>query len=275
MTNGELDREVSMECVVGIDVGSRTTKCVVMDHHRNILGRAVCETGTNLEKAAKEALDSALQDGAVSLKEIAYVASTGYGRYQVPERDIQITDITCHGMGAKFLYPGTRCVLDVGAQNSRAIKVQDNGRVQSFKMNEKCASGAGRFLERVAKSMEIDMKEIGTLSLRAEEPQLISNICAVLAESEVINHITAGKRVEDILMGAFISIGGRIAGLLKQLGIEEEVTLTGGVGRNRGMVKALSEAIGCELNVCDDSEYAGAIGACCLGFERLKKRKAL
>jgi predicted CoA-substrate-specific enzyme activase len=255
--------------VAGVDVGTRMTKAVVIDGAGRMIGKASLPTGHDLPGAARRALDRALAESPDGRPE--YVASTGFGRYQVPFRDVQITEITCHGRGAVALFPGTRSVLDVGAMNARAIRIEPNGRVSSFRMNDKCASGAGRFLERVAKGLELELGDIGALSLRAQAPQPISSICAVLAESEVINLVTVGHAVEDILAGTHESIAGRIAALLRQVGVEPEVTLTGGVTRNMGMVRALEQRLGMPLRVHEDSEYAGALGAALLALGRLRR----
>lgn len=258
--------------IAGIDVGTRMTKCTIYDTTaERITARASLFTTHNLAQSAEQALAEACRTIRVARDEIEYVAATGFGRYQVPFRDIQITDISCHGMGAKGLFPDTAAVLDVGAQNAKAMRIDENGRVVKFKMNDKCASGAGRFLERVAKGLEIQLQEIGELSLRSKDPQPISSICAVLAESEVINLVTSGYPVEDILQGAHLSISDRIVALARQVGTSGEITLTGGITRNAGMVKALEQKLGHALNVSIDSEYAGAIGACLLGRRRLKK----
>jgi (R)-2-hydroxyacyl-CoA dehydratese activating ATPase len=255
--------------VAGVDVGTRMTKAVVVDGEGRIAGKASLATGHDLPGAARRALDRALAECPDGRPD--YVASTGFGRYQVPFRDVQITEITCHGRGAVALYPGTRSILDVGAMNARAIRVEGSGRVAAFRMNDKCASGAGRFLERVAKGLELELGDIGALSLRAASPQPISSICAVLAESEVINLVTIGHSVEDILAGTHESIAARIAALLRQVGVEPEVTLTGGVTKNVGMVRALEQRLGVELRVHPDAEYAGALGAALLALGRQKR----
>lgn len=258
--------------IAGIDIGTRMTKCVIFDlAEDSVAARATLFTGHNLALAAEMALAEACQQSKLDTAEVFYIASTGYGRYQVPTRHIQITDISCHAMGARYLFPNTTNVLDVGAQNTKAMRVNSDGRVAKFKMNDKCASGAGRFLERVAKGLELELDEIATLSLRSKDPQPISSICAVLAESEVINLVTAGYPVEDILMGAQLSISDRIVAMLRQVGVDGDITLTGGITRNAGMIKALEQKIGKPLQVSDDSEYAGAIGACLLVQRRLRK----
>jgi predicted CoA-substrate-specific enzyme activase len=258
--------------IAGIDIGTRMTKCAIFDtRSEKIISRATILTKHNLALASENVLKEACKNISIAPMNVFYVASTGYGRYQAPMRRIQITDITCHAMGAKFLFPTTKNILDVGAQNAKAIRIDENGRVMKFKMNDKCASGAGSFLERVAKGLELQLEEIGSLSLHSKDPQPISSICAVLAESEVINLVTSGYPVEDILMGTHLSISDRIVAQLRQVGIDGEITLTGGITRNAGMVKALETKLGKKLNVNENSEYAGAIGACVLVNKRLKK----
>ncbi len=266
------DLNLTGRFIAGIDVGTRMTKCALFDLATNtVSGRTTLLTGHNLGLASEKALQDACTRAELKISDVFYVASTGYGRYQVPMRQIQITEISCHAMGAKFLFPNTGSILDIGAQNAKAMRIDEHGRVMKFKMNDKCASGAGRFLERVAKGLELELEEIGALSLRSKDPQAISSICAVLAESEVINLVTTGYPVEDILMGAQLSISDRIVAMLRQVGTDGEITLTGGITRNVGMVKALQQKVGKALNVSPDSEYAGVIGACLLVRRRLKK----
>jgi predicted CoA-substrate-specific enzyme activase len=248
------------------------TKAVAIDDQGEIRSKACLPTGHDLAGAARRAVDRALGD--LGETRASYVASTGFGRYQVPFRDAQITEITCHGRGAVALSPGIRSVLDIGAMNARAMRIDAAGRVRAFRMNDKCASGAGRFLERVAKGLEMDLGDIGPLSLRASAPQPISSICAVLAESEVINLVTQGQNVEDILAGTHESIAGRIAALLRQVGVEPEVALTGGVTKNIGMVRALEQRLSMPVVVHPDAEYAGALGAALLALRRLRRLDA-
>ncbi len=261
-----------MTITAGIDIGAGTTKAVLMDEEVRVLGQTSLRTGPMLEKAATQAFDGVLEKASLGRKDVAYVSTTGYGRYAYPPRDVQITEITCHARGARLMFPATRCVLDIGAQSTRAMRVDENGRVIKFRMNDRCAAGAGRFLERIAKALEMDLQELAEASLRSTDPQPISSICAVLAESEVINHITQGKKAEDIVMGAHLSIAERVLALLRQVGVEDEVTLTGGLSQNRGMVKALEEKLGRHVNLSEDSQYAGAMGAAYLGHWRLTRR---
>lgn len=255
----------------GVDIGVGSTKALLFEGGK-VVGKIAQRTGPRLDVAGDEAFVAVLDENQVGRGDIAYVASTGYGRYQMPHRDMQITEITCHARGAHLLFPKTRSLLDIGAQSTRAIRIDENGRVLRFRMNDRCAAGAGRFLERISRALEVSLEDLGPLSLRSSDPQSISSICAVLAESEVINLVTAGKAVEDILMGAHLSIADRALALLRQVGLEEEVTLTGGITKNPGMIRALEQRLGKKVNVSPESPYAGALGAAALGLIRLEKR---
>ena len=256
--------------IAGIDIGSGTTKCVLVDEDGRVRGRGDVRTKADFEKVAQEVLDEARQDAGAD-EEVAYLATTGLGRYAVAARDIQITDLTCGARGAAALFPATRYVLDIGAQCSRAIKLRDGGKVKEFHMNEKCAAGSGGFLERAAKYLEVTVPEIGPLSLGAAQPQAISSVCAVLAESEIINHVSEGVSVENILRGIHNSLADRALSLLKRVGLDGEVTFIGGVARQEGMIQALRDKLGVPVNVPPQPQYTAALGAALLGLQRFRK----
>ena len=260
--------------IAGIDIGSGTTKCVLIDENCAVRGRGEVKTKADFELVARSALEDACQSVNGPADEIAYVATTGLGRYAVPSRDIQITDLTCGARGAVTLFPGTRYVLDIGAQCSRAIKVREGGRVKEFHMNEKCAAGSGGFLERAAKYLEVEVADIGTLSLSAEKAQPISSVCAVLAESELINHVSEGATVDNILRGIHNSLADRALALLKRVGLDGEVTFIGGVARQAGMVTVLRDKLGVPVNVPDAPQFTAALGAALLGLQRFRKLTA-
>lgn len=242
-----------------------------MDDKRRILGRARIRTRPDFEALADEVLAAALKEAGAERGDVKYLATTGFGRYNVPARDLQVTDITAASRGAAYLFPGTRTVLDIGAQNTRAIRVEPGGRVKEFRSNDKCAAGAGGFVERSAKYLEITLDQVGPLSMKADNPVTISSVCAVLAESEIINHVTAGHSVENILRGVHLSLAGRALALLKRVKLEPEVTFVGGASRQEGMVLALEQTLNMPVNVCEDSELACAIGAALLSLIRLEK----
>jgi (R)-2-hydroxyacyl-CoA dehydratese activating ATPase len=260
--------------VAGIDIGSGTTKCVLIDESGEVRGRARIKTKADFEKVSSEVLAAARADAGVAPDAVGYVATTGLGRYAIPFRDIQITDLTCGARGAAALFPTTRFVLDIGAQCSRAIKLRDGGKVKEFHMNEKCAAGSGGFLERAAKYLEVDLGEIGPRSLSADKPQPISSVCAVLAESEIINHVSEGVTVENILRGIHNSLADRALLLLKRVGFDGDATLIGGVALQEGMVVALREKLGMAVNVPEYPEHTTALGAAILGLQRFRKLTA-
>lgn len=260
-----------MDFVAGIDIGAKSTKVVILDEKKQIRGKISVKTRPDFTAVAKEALDQALQKAGLKEKELSYIATTGFGRYNVPFRDVQITEITCVARGAAFLFPKTHCVLDIGAQSTRAVRVHDGGKVREFRTNDKCAAGAGGFIERAAKYLEVKVEEVGDLSMKADKPETISSVCAVLAESEIINHVSAGGTVENIMRGVHISLASRALALIKRAGLEDEVTFVGGVARQKGMVKALEETLKRTVNVDAEPEMAGALGAALLALRRLEK----
>ncbi|HEU4369387.1 MAG TPA: acyl-CoA dehydratase activase [Methylomirabilota bacterium] len=257
--------------VAGIDVGSGTTKAVLVDDTGTVRGRGLVRTRADFEKVTGEALAAAREDAGAAAGDVAYVATTGLGRYAVPFRDIQITDLTCGARGAAAVFPATRYVLDIGAQCSRAIKLRDSGKVKEFHMNEKCAAGSGGFLERAAKYLEVGLADLGPLSLGAAAPQPISSVCAVLAESEIINHVSEGVGVDNILRGIHNSLADRALSLLKRVGLDGEVTLIGGVALQAGMVAALRDKLGVSVSVPDAPQLTTALGAALLGLQRFRK----
>jgi predicted CoA-substrate-specific enzyme activase len=259
--------------IAGIDIGSGTTKCVVVDETGEVRGRASVRTKADFEKVAAEVREAARAEAGG--EEVGYIATTGLGRYAISARDIQITDLTCGARGAATLFPSTRYVLDIGAQCSRAIKLRDGGKVKEFHMNEKCAAGSGGFLERAAKYLEVTVPEIGPLSLAAGAPQPISSVCAVLAESEIINHVSEGVGVENILRGIHNSLADRALALLKRVGLDGEVTFIGGVALQAGMVQALRDKLGVPIHVPPAPHETAALGAALLGLQRFRKLAAV
>ncbi|HWP84956.1 MAG TPA: acyl-CoA dehydratase activase, partial [Terriglobia bacterium] len=220
---------------------------------------------------AREALAQALAKAGAKPEDVKYIATTGLGRYNVAFRDIQITDITCAAKGAAHLFPNTQAVLDIGGQSTRAIRLKENGRVKEFKSNDKCAAGSGGFLERAAHYLEVPLEQLGPLSLRAQNPQTISSVCAVLAETEIINHVSAGQGIENIIRGIHNSLASRSRGLLSRVGMEGEVTFVGGVARQSGMVEALRQNLGKPVNIWEEPDMVVALGAALLAMRRYQK----
>ncbi len=244
----------------GIDIGSITTKAAVMAEGK-ILGTRVIFTGYNAEQAGTKVYEELLKELGIEKSDIRKVVSTGYGRNSVKFMDKAMTEIICHGAGAHYLNPRIRSVIDIGGQDSKAIVLDEKGKVKNFAMNDKCAAGTGRFLEVMARALEVDLDGFGALSLRAGDPSRISSLCTVFAESEVISLISKGEKRENIIAGIHESIAARIAAMANRLRIAPLVVMTGGVAKNIGVVKALERKIGMAVEVSEYAQVNGAIGA--------------
>lgn len=251
-----------------MDVGSTQTKAIVLSEDRRIVGRALINTGANVSMAAERAFREAVDSAKLAPSSVAYVVGTGYGRYKVNFGNAQITEISCHARGANLLFPNTRTVIDMGGQDAKGIRVGEQGDVKDFVMNDKCAAGTGRFLSNAAETVGLSLDKIGPVSLEAKKPVRLSTVCAVFVESDIMSYLAEGKTVPDILGGVHSAIAARTVALVRRVGIEPEITFTGGVSRNLGMVRALEEKLGHPVNVCDDSHYIGAIGAAVFALER-------
>jgi len=257
----------------GIDVGSTYTKVIVLGDPDRILGRSMVRTGFKLEQATERALEQALDQAGLTRGDVAYVVATGYGRSQVAFRDVQVTDLTAAARGSRLLFPGTYTVLDIGGQTMKAMRLDDEARVKSFRLNDKCAAGTGAFLEKTARYMGYTTEEIGPLVATSKEPVAISGVCAVFAESEVINHLSHGSPPADIMHGAIVSLLDRSVQLMKRVQMLPEVTLAGGLLRFESMARIIQEKLGMEVNLPagDMVQFVGALGAAALGHRRLQK----
>lgn len=263
-----------MAYAAGVDVGSTQTKAVLIDEQRVIVARALVETGANVIRAAQHAFDEALSTSDIREEEVEYVVGTGYGRYKVTFGNTQVTEISCHGRGAVHMFPRTRTVVDMGGQDTKAIRVTASGEISDFCMNDKCAAGTGRFLGAAANALGIPLAQLGPAALSGERPVKITTTCTVFAESEVLSWLGKGKKIEDILLGVHQSIAARSAGLLRRVGIEEEVTFTGGVARNLAMIASLEERLGVKVNVSEDSHFMGALGAALFALDSVLASRA-
>ena len=257
-----------MAYVAGVDIGSTQAKAIVLNEHGEVVGRALLDVKASMATIAEEAFKAALQQARVFEREVVYVIGTGYGRYKVTFGNEQVTEISCHARGASALFPGTRTVLDIGGQDTKAIRIGADGRVLDFAMNDKCAAGTGRFLGAASFVLELPLSELASLALKSTNPVRITTTCTVFAESEIINHLAKGRLPEDVLMGMHEAIAKRCSSLVRRVGLEEEVAFTGGVSRNRAMVQILEEILETRLNVSADSHFAGALGAALFAYDR-------
>lgn len=258
-----------MDYAAGIDVGSTQAKGVLLDTARGIVARALIDTGANIKRAGTRILDELLSQSNVPRDEIKFVVGTGYGRYKIEAGDTQVTEISCHARGGHMLFPGTRTVIDMGGQDTKAIKVGPDGDVVDFCMNDKCAAGTGRFLVGAADVLGLTLDEIGEISLKGTKPVRLTSVCTVFVESDILSHLAQKKKIEDILAGVHDAIATRTIGLVRRVGMEPEITFTGGVARNIGMVRALETKLKATLNISPDSQYTGAFGAALFALDHV------
>ncbi len=247
----------------GIDIGSITAKAAILEDN-NILGTRVIFTGYNSSQAGRKVIEELARDIQVGVNDLDATVATGYGRNSVDFADKAITEITCHGAGAHFLDPDVRFIIDIGGQDSKVIKIDDAGRVLDFAMNDKCAAGTGRFLEVMARALEVDLEGFGEKGNNATAPSKISSICTVFAESEVISLISKGETRENIIAGIHESVASRVAALARRVGVVEPVMMTGGVAKNIGVVRALERKLEVAIRVSPHAQVNGAIGAAVL-----------
>ncbi|MBZ5538672.1 MAG: acyl-CoA dehydratase activase [Acidobacteriia bacterium] len=261
----------------GIDVGSTYTKVIVLNEENRIAGRAMANTGFKLAEASRQVYRDALENAGLLETDVRYVVSTGYGRHMVSFSDVQVTDLTAGARGTIFLFPGTRTILDVGGQTMKATRIDETAKVKSFRLNDKCAAGTGAFLEKTARYMGYNTREIGPLVATSKHTATISGVCAVFAESEVINHLSQGSAPADIMQGAISSLVDRSIQLMKRVHMEPEFTLIGGILRFETMARVAREQLGAAVNVPDGDlvQYVCALGAALLGRRRLQKLEEL
>jgi predicted CoA-substrate-specific enzyme activase len=256
---------VSNAVFLGVDIGSLSTDAVIVDRDGRILASAILPTGARAARAAERAREQVLaQAGAASAER---TIATGYGRSLVHFADKAVTEISCHARGIHQLLPDVRTLIDVGGQDSKAIRLGDNGRVMDFAMNDKCAAGTGRFLEVMARALEVPLEEMGARALRSTHAVEISSMCTVFAESEVVTRIAEGCEVNDVLAGIHRAIASRTASLVKRVRPKPPMGMSGGVAHNPGVVAALQEATGQTLAIPDEPQIVGALGAALLASE--------
>jgi predicted CoA-substrate-specific enzyme activase len=261
-----------MTITAGIDVGSTYTKCVLVRDDGEIVGRALAPTGFKLAEISRWTFTSCLEQSKLREEDVSYVIATGIGRHQVGFKDIHVTDLTAGARGARALFAGTRTVLDVGGQTMKASRLDESSKVISFRLNDKCAAGTGAFLEKTARYMGFEIEEIGPLLNTSKEPVPISGVCAVFAESEVINHLSMGTPPADIMQGAVESLVGRSAQLIRRVKAQPQYTLIGGILRFDTFADAVRRQLESDVNVPDQDmvQFVSALGAALLGQRRIE-----
>jgi predicted CoA-substrate-specific enzyme activase len=242
------------------------TKVVILDEDEHIHASVAHHTGAEHRRLANKVMEEALKLAGLSIDALDYIIATGYGRINVPFADRQLTELTCHARGVSSFFPNVRLAIDIGGQDAKGLKIKD-GKLLDFVMSDKCAAGTGRFLEVLAQTLGLQVEELGPLSLKSKHKISISSTCTIFAQQEVINNLSEGAAVEDIVAGLHDAIASRVSRMVQRLKIEPDVVFTGGVAKNIGVVKALEENLKCKVFVPDQPLLSGAIGAAIIGKE--------
>ena len=257
--------------VAGIDSGSTSTDVVILDKDGKIKSTMIIPTGGGAMMSAEKSLEMAVEKAGIRKEDIVRIVTTGYGRAYIDSGDDSITEITCHAKGAHYLNPNVRTVIDIGGQDIKAISIDENGAVKNFLMNDKCAAGTGRFLEMMARTLGLSLEEMSTRGLEWKENVVISSMCTVFAESEVINYIGEGQKREDIAAGVVDSVANKVAQLAMKKNLPDKVILTGGLSNSTYFTKILSQKLGQTVDPTEHGRYAGALGAALLAKEKKKR----
>lgn len=251
---------------LGIDIGSTTSKCAVLQDGEKIVSGCVVGGGIGT-KGPDTALEQALAESGLTLEDMSAVVATGYGRTRCPWTERQASELTCHALGAHLIFPQVRTIIDIGGQDAKVIALDEAGRMREFLMNDKCAAGTGRFLDVMAAILQIPVDQLGPTAAQAERSAAISSTCTVFAESEVISQLANGTPMPELVAGICDSVAGRVASLAKRLGVAPAVCMSGGVARNDGVRRALERSLGQELLVSGHAQLFGAVGAALYGLK--------
>ncbi len=256
---------------LGIDIGSTTSKCVILKDGVERVAQSIVIAGTGTD-GPHRALEQALSQAGLHFEDISHTTATGYGRSRFEKADSQVSELSCHAKGVHMVFPEVRTIIDIGGQDAKAIALNDNGRMMNFVMNDKCAAGTGRFLDVMATILQLDISELEKQAALAQNPVSISNTCTVFAESEVISQLSAGANLPDLVAGICQSVAGRVAALAKRVGVKEKVCMSGGVAQNGGVREAMARELGTEILYSPDAQLMGALGAARAAYEKVKEQ---
>lgn len=256
---------------LGVDVGSTTSKCVLLDEEGKEYAKILMVAGIGTDGPDKAVLELEKQSG-VKREEIACIVATGYGRKIFEGADKQMSELSCHAKGVNKFFPDARTIIDIGGQDAKVLSVNEEGKLINFLMNDKCAAGTGRFLDVMANILKLDIGDLETEAFKSQNHVKISSTCTVFAESEVISQLASGNKREDVIAGICDSVAARVASLAKRVGIKERVVMSGGVAKNGGVRRAMEEQLGVTIYYSPLAQYMGAFGAAFYAKELAEKR---
>lgn len=259
---------------LGIDVGSTASKCIVLKDGKEIVAKSLIDVGAGTS-GPQRAIEAVLNEAGMKKEDMAYTLATGYGRTSLMDgiADKQMSELSCHAKGATFLFPNVHTVIDIGGQDVKVLHI-DIGAMTNFQMNDKCAAGTGRFLDVMARVLEVKVEDLGRLGAMSRKKVGISSTCTVFAESEVISQLAMGTDKCDIIDGIHRSVAHRVTGLAHRIGVVPDVVMTGGVAQNEGVVKALQDELGCPIKTSPLTQYNGALGAALLAWQASSRRQS-
>lgn len=271
MTAQQTERKGNMNFIytMGIDIGSTSSKCVIMKDGKEIAAKSLVRFGAGTS-GPERAIRQVLEEAGFRREMLSHVLATGYGRNSIDISDSEMSELSCHAKGARYLFPDAHTVIDIGGQDAKALRIGLNGMMESFVMNDKCAAGTGRFLDVMARILELEVSDLEKWGEQSTKQIDISSTCTVFAESEVISQLANGRDRRDIIAGVHRSVASRVAGLVKRVGIEPRVVMTGGVAQNSGVRRALEKDLGVEIYTSPLAQYAGAIGAALFAHKKVK-----
>lgn len=255
---------------LGIDIGSTASKCLILKDGKEIVATSIVSVGTGTS-GPERALNEVLKKSNMEISQMNFIMATGYGRNSIEIANDRMSELSCHAKGATFVFPKVKTVIDIGGQDIKVMKINSSEMLENFVMNDKCAAGTGRFLDVMARVLEVQVEELGDLSHKSTQEVNISSTCTVFAESEVISQLAKKTEIVDIIKGIHKAVASKVAGLTKRLGIEEDVVMTGGVAQNSGIVSALESELGVEIKVSEYTQHIGALGAAIFGYKKAKK----
>jgi predicted CoA-substrate-specific enzyme activase len=256
---------------LGVDIGSTTAKAVILENGERIVASSIiiATVGTSgVQNAVTEVLDKS----GLRMEDMTTVVATGYGRQTYEQADYQISELSCHAIGAHFVFPDVHTVIDIGGQDAKVLSLNERGQLANFAMNDKCAAGTGRFLDVMASILNLKISDLEKEAAKATEPAQISSTCTVFAESEVISQLANGVKIPDVVAGICSSVASRVASLVRRVGVQEKVCMTGGVAQNGGVRLALEKELGVPILYDDKAQLMGALGASLYAFNKENKK---
>ncbi|HHX13577.1 MAG TPA: 2-hydroxyglutaryl-CoA dehydratase [Clostridiales bacterium] len=263
---------VSRKYSMGVDIGSTASKCIIMAEGKEIVAKSLIDVGAGTS-GPDRVIAAVLKDSGLKLEDMTHIMSTGYGRHSLEIAHSEMSELSCHARGAYFQHPAVRTIIDIGGQDAKVMRIDENGILENFVMNDKCAAGTGRFLDVMARVLEVKLDDLEKLSAESQNEVRISSTCTVFAESEVISQLARNTHKRDIIKGIHRAVASRVGALARRIGLVDDVMMTGGVALNDGVRLALEEELEHDIFTTELAQYNGALGAALFAWQRSKKKE--